>query len=251
MSYPPQNIRLGIFTLVICLFTCLHARAHVGIGTINPDPDSLLDLTSTVAVPGGMLLPRLTLTSSSLSNPLSNHVAGMLVYNTATSNDVYPGVYVNDGTRWIRAEDHSKLAESVTLSGDRVISSSTYAAVPGMSNLIFTARSTEVLVMLTASGLGYTNSMSNVLLKVQDITTLPGTVVGGAGNKVQSYDWAVGATTTAWSVSFNKVYSGLTIGNTYTLQVQGLVHGVIGTYDAVIAESTYPESCHMTLTVVQ
>src|SRR5690606_8893417 len=33
--------------------------------------------------------------------PLSAHVAGMMLYNTATANDVVPGIYYNDGTKWI------------------------------------------------------------------------------------------------------------------------------------------------------
>ena len=49
-----------------------------------------------------MLLPRLTLTDTSLPAPLTAHVAGMQVYNTATTGDVTPGYYNNDGTKWIR-----------------------------------------------------------------------------------------------------------------------------------------------------
>ncbi|MNS95615.1 hypothetical protein D3C72_1298820 [compost metagenome] len=33
-------------------------------------------------------------------SPLSAHVKGMYVYNTATAGDVTPGPYSNDGTRW-------------------------------------------------------------------------------------------------------------------------------------------------------
>jgi len=49
----------------------------------------------------GLLIPRVTLTSTSSFAPLSAHVAGMVVYNTATAGDVIPGFYYDNGTKWI------------------------------------------------------------------------------------------------------------------------------------------------------
>jgi hypothetical protein len=54
----------------------------------------------------GFLLPRLQLTAINNFAPLSAHVAGMTVYNTATAgtapNNVTPGYYFNNGTQWVR-----------------------------------------------------------------------------------------------------------------------------------------------------
>ena len=71
--------------------------AQVGIGTTTPNPDALLDVESTNQ---GILIPRVALTNSTNTAPLSTHVAGMIVYNTATTGDVAPGFYYNDGTKW-------------------------------------------------------------------------------------------------------------------------------------------------------
>jgi hypothetical protein len=49
----------------------------------------------------GFLLSRVALTGTNSALPLSAHVAGMIVYNTATVSDVSPGLYYNNGTRWI------------------------------------------------------------------------------------------------------------------------------------------------------
>jgi len=49
----------------------------------------------------GLLIPRLALTGTANFAPLSAHVAGMVVYNTATAGDVTPGFYYNNGTKWI------------------------------------------------------------------------------------------------------------------------------------------------------
>ena len=48
----------------------------------------------------GFLIPRVALTGISSFAPLTAHVAGMLLYNTATAVDVTPGLYFDDGTKW-------------------------------------------------------------------------------------------------------------------------------------------------------
>ncbi|MBL1409528.1 collagen-like domain-containing protein, partial [Sphingobacterium faecale] len=51
----------------------------------------------------GLLHTKVALESTSKAAPMSTHVAGLMVYNTETRNDVVPGVYYNDGTKWILA----------------------------------------------------------------------------------------------------------------------------------------------------
>ncbi|MDQ1854972.1 MULTISPECIES: hypothetical protein [unclassified Chryseobacterium] len=84
----------------------LSARAFaqtggIGINTPNPNSNAALDIVSTNK---GLLPPRVALTSTNSPSPLSAHVAGMIVYNTATAgtspNNVSPGPYYNDGTQW-------------------------------------------------------------------------------------------------------------------------------------------------------
>jgi len=233
--------------LLICGFLST-ATAQVGIGTTSPNSDALLDVDASVNV-GGLLLPRVSLANTSSFAPLSAHVQGMSVYNIATAGDVRPGQYYNDGTKWIRMEG-SDPVDSVTLTSNTTISSSfpTFANVSGMSALTFTARKTSVLVLLTASGFGSTGSMSLVALRVRNVTD--GVTVGGTVNKIQNYDDVTGTITT-WSASFSKLMTGLTIGTTYTLRVQGAVTGILGTYSAVIQPATTPDAEHLTLSVIQ
>src|SRR5690606_30250003 len=70
-------------------------------GKVLPVKDALLELGSTNK---GFLFTRVQLKSLHDASPMSEHVAGMMVYNTATANDVVPGIYVNDGTKWMSAE---------------------------------------------------------------------------------------------------------------------------------------------------
>lgn len=114
--YTPQGLAFSI----CCLFLILSFStfAQVGIGTTNPNSNAKLDITSTVAEPGGLLLPRLALTGTANTTPLAAHVAGMTVYNTATAGDVTPGYYYNDGSQWVRIAAASVPSNDWTLTGN-------------------------------------------------------------------------------------------------------------------------------------
>ncbi|MBD8387258.1 hypothetical protein H7X66_01130 [Dysgonomonas sp. BGC7] len=96
-----------ILTVMTGLFSYLQAQVTIGSG-IAPDQNALLDLkeNGSGSSSKGLLLPRVALSSIISSSPLSAHIKGMTVYNTATTSvgngyDVSPGFYYNDGARWI------------------------------------------------------------------------------------------------------------------------------------------------------
>ena len=99
--------------LTVALTAGIMASAQVKIGdnvtTLNAN--SLLELESTNK---GVLFPRVALTSTTSFAPLSAHVEGMTVYNTATASDVKPGLYSNNGTQWLRLVADSATALNVT-----------------------------------------------------------------------------------------------------------------------------------------
>ncbi len=82
-------------------------KAQVTIGSnAEPDVNAVLDLQSASK---GLLLPRVALTATNNPAPTSSHTAGLTVYNTASSPVeiafeyyVSPGLYYNDGTKWVR-----------------------------------------------------------------------------------------------------------------------------------------------------
>ncbi|SKB96150.1 hypothetical protein SAMN05660841_03321, partial [Sphingobacterium nematocida] len=51
----------------------------------------------------GLLHTRVTLEATTRAYPMSAHVVGLMVYNTETRNDVVPGIYYNDGSKWVLA----------------------------------------------------------------------------------------------------------------------------------------------------
>lgn len=80
-------------------------QAQVGIGTTSPNVNSILDLTSTHL---GFLLPRVALSSTTISAPLGAFVAGITIYNTATIGDVTPGLYYSNGSNWVSIAEASR-----------------------------------------------------------------------------------------------------------------------------------------------
>ncbi len=83
----------------------LMATAQVKIGNdpTNINAASLLELENSSGTKQGLLLPRVALVST-LTPTLDGglNVEGMTVYNTATAGDVTPGLYTNDGSKWVK-----------------------------------------------------------------------------------------------------------------------------------------------------
>lgn len=78
-----------IYFLVI-LFPII-VSSQVGIGTTNPDPSSLLDITDTTK---GVLVPRMT---QAQRNAIVAPATGLLIYQTNNT----PGFYYYNGTAWL------------------------------------------------------------------------------------------------------------------------------------------------------
>jgi hypothetical protein len=93
--------------IVLLLFIILCSSGHsqtVGMsatGATAPNASAGLDINYTTQ---GLLIPRIALASTTSFAPLAAHVAGMVVFNTATAADITPGMYYNDGTKWIATQ---------------------------------------------------------------------------------------------------------------------------------------------------
>ena len=112
---------VGFSILLFCFFSGT-SFAQVGIGTSTPSASAKLEIAATDK---GLLPPRIALTSTSSSSPITGTPdAGLLIYNTATVSDVTPGYYYWSGTDWkklsIVAPASSTFATDITVNGARV-----------------------------------------------------------------------------------------------------------------------------------
>ncbi len=91
----------------------LHVQAQVKIGVTAgaANPNAMLEIEATNK---GLLLPRLSLVATTSAAPLTSFVKGMLVYDTATVNDITPGMYYCDGVKWIKVNSGSTTGGTVT-----------------------------------------------------------------------------------------------------------------------------------------
>ena len=170
--------------LVLCLamsLTAAFAQQKVKDGTITgsnlPNKDAVLELESSNK---GLLHTRVALRLTTDFFPLTAHVPGMMVYNTATAGDVTPGIYFNDGSKWVRAQTGTF---SVTGGTNITVTGTGTAADPFKIN---TGKST-ISQNLTTGVITHTNEAGDVKT-VNIISTNTGNVltVGTDGGAVLS-----------------------------------------------------------------
>jgi hypothetical protein len=88
--------KIFFFFVVFCVF---NSHAQVGIGTDTPNTSAKLDVSASNK---GFLPPRVALVSTAgNTSPIAFPATGLIVYNTASSNDVTPGYYYWSGAKWI------------------------------------------------------------------------------------------------------------------------------------------------------
>ena len=98
-----MKTKIFIVVLVSTIFK-LSVIAQVGINTTNSAPHSSAGLDVDFNNKG-ILIPRVALTQTTSASPITSPAISLMVYNTATVNDVTPGYYYWNGTRWLRFFD--------------------------------------------------------------------------------------------------------------------------------------------------
>lgn len=90
------------YQLIICVIVCFlivcDAQAqNIGINSTGATPDNSAGLDISFSNKG-ILIPRVALIATNKGEPINSPATSLLVYNTATVNDVTPGYYYNTGT---------------------------------------------------------------------------------------------------------------------------------------------------------
>lgn len=102
------SLKNNLFLVLIFLLSSNVFSQSAGINTTGaaPNASALLDIDATPNNNKGLLIPRVPLTATTNNAPIgAGIVNSLLVFNTATVNDVYPGYYYWDGAKWVRLVD--------------------------------------------------------------------------------------------------------------------------------------------------
>lgn len=113
-SHLPQLL----LSLILFLITSTVDAQNIGINNPAPDASAVLDISS---ADKGLLVPRVALSATNLTTPVTAPATGLMVFNTATTgvfpNNVTPGYYFWSGTNWLRF-DTGNLNKDWSLTGN-------------------------------------------------------------------------------------------------------------------------------------
>ena len=134
-----KNIFFAIFSLIAM---STFAQVSISNGTPTATPKGLVDMQNSTA---GIVYPRFALTSTIIQAPVQNPdgsgslVAGTVVYNTNTTttgtNDVFPGLYAWNGSKWTTQyiREDSDIKQQTSL-GQRIQNNWGFVDVTGLGN---------------------------------------------------------------------------------------------------------------------
>jgi hypothetical protein len=145
---------LGLASALMLVVSMATAQQKLSDGTdggrISANPNAILELSSTNK---GLLHTRVELVRTAEAAPLTAHVAGMMVYNTSRANDVVPGIYYNDGSKWILVA--SGFASTITYNPTTyVIGYVDSEGNPQTINLVQAIKANETKTLLVSNGNG-------------------------------------------------------------------------------------------------
>ena len=111
MDYKKKHLlSLNIIFIFIQFVFVNITNAQTGIGTTSPHASAKLEISSSNK---GFLPPRIALTGTNDVTTIASPATGLVIYNTATSgttpNNVIPGFYYYDASKWNQLVDQSSL----------------------------------------------------------------------------------------------------------------------------------------------
>ncbi|WP_435355913.1 hypothetical protein [Emticicia sp. SJ17W-69] len=109
MKFIYQLKYYSLIVIGVILSQNVNAQLKVGSNSTTLNSSAILEVEATNK---GFLPPRVALTALTSASPLPSHVQGMVVYNTATTSELTPGIYVNDGTKWGRMKVNGDVGDN-------------------------------------------------------------------------------------------------------------------------------------------
>lgn len=155
---------VAIFSIACCCYTNLFSQVKIGNNPTSINPNSVLEIESTNK---GLLLPRLALNSTTNTSPLSSFVQGMFVFNTATVNDIAPGIYYSDGTKWVRLNSTSASNFWARSGNSGTLASNDFLGTTDNAPLILKTKNVEQMRITENGRVGIGTSTPTATLQVK------------------------------------------------------------------------------------
>jgi len=194
-----MKLKITFFAALTSCIVSFSCAQNVGIGTNSPG--AKLDISSSNS---GVLIPRVSLTSTTVASPVTSPAVSTMVYNIATAGSgataVSPGFYYWNGAAWIRVIDNASLtgATSVsnTSSGNNLsttVNSVTGSTVPIINSHLLSLSANTLTS--TINGVAATSNAVSGVSNTSSANTLSTTVNGVTGGSVN----IINTNTSAWT----------------------------------------------------
>ncbi len=164
-------ISIEILILSFSYNSAVYSQVKIGDNPKSINADAMLEIESNNK---GVLLTRIALKSSSSPTPLKKFTAGMIVYNTSKTNDLTPGLYYCDGTKWIRANTTLPATDTISnqnvlwsLKGNNTISSNSFLGSTNNAPLIVKTNNAERLRVAENGWVGIGTATPKAALQIK------------------------------------------------------------------------------------
>lgn len=201
-----------IIVVFFLLISVIGFAQNIGINATNstPNASALLDVDAAPGNNKGVLIPRIALTATNSNAPIGAGIAtSLLVYNTATTgvtpNNVLPGFYYWDGTKWIALSGGTGGNDWSLLGNAGTNSATNFLGTTDAQDVVFKVNNTRAMRLIngTPGYVAINNATNNfAILAVGGSSGTAQFNVGskfginGTGTTVRQYVDNLGAATT-------------------------------------------------------
>lgn len=185
----------------------------MAIGTVSPSPSSALEIQSANR---GLLIPRVSLTSTTDVITIPSPATSLLVYNLNTANDVTPGFYFWEGSwKTLKGTSTTTFSGGWGLSGNTLATGSEFLGTSNYNSLLFKVDSKQIAKFHPIGGmaLGISSSANNsnsiaIGTSANAVTSVDAIALGNLSNSSAYQSIAIGKSSNATSTA----NSGIAIG---------------------------------------
>lgn len=158
--------KLSLSLIAILLNIQLNAQVAINPTGTVANNSAMLDVDSPSK---GMLIPRVALTSTTNTSPITSPATSLLVYNTATISDVIPGYYYWDGSKWVQLQ-----ATGTGIQKLLTVTKTTSGTIAKTDNMVFASGDiTLTLPVVTSADNGLEISVKDIGTHM-DVITITG-----------------------------------------------------------------------------